>query len=272
MSEPIHVLSLGAGVQSSCMALMAAKGEITPMPDAAIFADTGAEPQGVYDWLSWLEKELPFPVHRIMYKDGLLENLKRGTTGLRHAAIPFFTDGTNGSYATLGRNCTAEYKVRPIIRKVRELAGLKKGQRAPKHVAVIQWIGISWDEIQRMKESGEAWIEHRWPLIDLRMERRHCLDWMRENGYPKPPRSACFFCPYHSNKEWRRLRDEEPAEFAKAVDLDKRIRTTLRGVDGDAYMHRSRAPLDEVDLSTDVERGQRVLDLFQNDCEGMCGV
>ena len=44
------------------MALMFAKGELTPMPDAAIFADTGAEPQYVYDWLDWLEKILFFVV------------------------------------------------------------------------------------------------------------------------------------------------------------------------------------------------------------------
>ena len=62
-----HVLSLGAGVQSSTMALMAAHGEITPMPDCAIFADTQAEPQSVYDYLDWLEGELPFPVYRVSY-------------------------------------------------------------------------------------------------------------------------------------------------------------------------------------------------------------
>ena len=64
-SEPIHILSLGAGVQSSTLALMAACGEVTPMPLAAIFADTQAEPDSVYRWLDWLEKQLPFPVHRV---------------------------------------------------------------------------------------------------------------------------------------------------------------------------------------------------------------
>jgi len=33
------------------MALMAARGDITPMPDCAIFADTGWEPNAVYEWL-----------------------------------------------------------------------------------------------------------------------------------------------------------------------------------------------------------------------------
>ena len=55
------ICSLGAGVQSSTLVLMAARGELTPMPDAAIFADTGAEPEGVYTWLDELEKEIPFP-------------------------------------------------------------------------------------------------------------------------------------------------------------------------------------------------------------------
>ena len=64
-----HFISLGAGVQSSAMAFMAAHGEITPMPEAAIFADTQAEPQSVYDWLDWLEKQLPFPVYRVTKGD-----------------------------------------------------------------------------------------------------------------------------------------------------------------------------------------------------------
>lgn len=57
------------------MALMAAHGKITPMPHAAIFADTQAEPESVYRWLDWLEKQLPFPVHRVtagsLFKDTL---------------------------------------------------------------------------------------------------------------------------------------------------------------------------------------------------------
>ena len=50
----LRVISLGAGVQSTTMALLAAHGEIQPMPDAAIFADTGWEPAAVYRHLEWL--------------------------------------------------------------------------------------------------------------------------------------------------------------------------------------------------------------------------
>ena len=59
----LHVISLGAGVQSSTLALMFATGELSPMPDCAIFADTGAEPKIVYDHLERLIEALPFPVH-----------------------------------------------------------------------------------------------------------------------------------------------------------------------------------------------------------------
>tara|TARA_Y100000310_G_C20434133_1_gene692906 strand:+ start:47 stop:319 length:273 start_codon:yes stop_codon:yes gene_type:complete len=65
-ADPLkHIISLGAGVQSSTMALMAAKGEITPMPDGAIFADTQWEPNHVYKWLDFIEKNVPFPIYRV---------------------------------------------------------------------------------------------------------------------------------------------------------------------------------------------------------------
>ena len=42
------------------------------------------------------------------------------------------------------------------------------------------------------------------------------------------------------------------------------------GGKGEQYMHSSRKPLAEVDLSTAEDHGQ--IDLFNNECEGMCGV
>lgn len=61
----LRVLSLGAGVQSTTLTLMAAHGIVGPMPDLAIFADTGWEPASVYEHLRWLMSPnvLPFPVH-----------------------------------------------------------------------------------------------------------------------------------------------------------------------------------------------------------------
>ena len=61
-SKALVVISLGAGVQSSTMALMAANGEL-PKPDCAIFADTGNEPKAVYTYLDFLKKILPYPIY-----------------------------------------------------------------------------------------------------------------------------------------------------------------------------------------------------------------
>lgn len=129
------------------------------------------------------------------------------------------------------------------------------------------------DEISRVKPSQVRYSINRWPLIEKEMSRRHCLAWMRSHGYPTPPRSSCVFCPYHSNREWRRLKDQEPDAFARAVTFERDFQAakakigTLRCV---PWLHRQRIPLDQVDLSTEEERGQ--LTMFNNECEGMCGV
>ena len=101
------IISLGAGVQSSTMAMMAVHGEITPMPDCAIFADTGAEPQAVYEQLEWLEKHLTFPIYRVMKDEGLKVNLIDSIKGQRFAGPPFYTESKNGG-GLLRRQCTRE--------------------------------------------------------------------------------------------------------------------------------------------------------------------
>lgn len=272
--EPIHIISLGAGVQSSTMALMAAHGEITPMPDAAIFADTQAEPASVYRWLDWLEKQLPFPVERVTagnLAESAVRVKKSGVTGKTYleTGLPYFTD-TDGEAGLNRRGCTLDFKIEPIRRRVRELCGITRGQ---KEVTVIQWIGISFDEMKRMKPSRDAWCEHRWPLVDIRMRRQGCVEWMRSRGYPDPPRSACRFCPYHNDTEWRRLMTSEPEEFDAAIAYEKRLQqaaSEATAVLGTPYLHRSLKPLDTIDFRSDVERGQGTL--WDDECEGMCGV
>ncbi len=267
----LRVISLGAGVQSSTLALMAAHGEIGPMPDCAIFADTGAEPAGVYRHLDWLEGQLPFPVHRVS-AGNLRGHIIEATRGKNHMGPrpPFFTSGGG----MLNRQCTQDFKILPIVRKVRELIGLKKGQRGPKTPVVEQWIGISLDEATRMKPSRLTFITHRWPLVEKRITRRACLAWCEAQGYPRPPKSACTFCPYHDDTQWRAMKNDDPESFADAIAVDVAIRPGMAGPrrpkNTQWFLHRSRIPLSQVDFRTDAEAGQP--DLFNNECEGMCGV
>lgn len=269
----LRVLSLGAGVQSTTLALMAAHGHFGPL-DCAIFADTGWEPAAVYEHLRWLMSPnvLPFPVH-VVSAGNLRDNLLAAGQGKRWASIPAFTRTVdrrgNVSIGMIRRQCTTSAKIEPIRRKVRELTGLTR-KRSPKHAVVSQWLGISMDEVVRMKPSHEAWQVNRFPLIEKRMTRQDCLNWIRSHGYPDPPKSACIGCPYHSNAMWRNMRDRDRPAWNDAVEVDRAIRTGLRGIRGEVFLHRSGLPLDEVDLSTATDQGQ--LDLWPNECEGMCGL
>ena len=273
MSE-LNLISLGAGVQSSCLAIGMDRG-IFPTAngkgvDGAIFADTGAESRATYAYLDWLEIVLSFPVYRVKEKEGLTKALENSVTmGDRVATIPFFTEGDG----LVMRQCSLEYKIKPIQAKIRELLGLKKGQRVPKGVHVHQYIGISLDEIQRMKPSQLKWSTHHWPLIDARMKRYECLNWMDKHDLPEPPRSACVYCPYHSDHEWRLLRDKDPEGWNEAVRVDAMVRDKLPGMKKSVYIHRSLEPLDQVDLSTEEDRGQSTFfEAWNADCQGICGV
>jgi hypothetical protein len=267
--EPIHIISLGAGVQSSTMALMASAGEITPMPVAAIFADTKAEPKAVYEWLKWLRTQLPFPT--IIVSAGSLA--KNATTlymssknkKITSESIPAFVLNPDGSQGIMSRQCTKDFKVSPVDKEITKLMRQHRVKRA------VKWLGISVDEVWRAKPCRRKTVEHRWPfLMELSFKRSDCLKWMEEHGFPKPPRSACTFCPYRSNSEWLSL---TPSEFNSAVRLERRLQKVYsdgRVMEGIPWLHRSMVPLDKVDFSTEEERGQ--LSMFNNECEGMCGV
>jgi hypothetical protein len=246
---------------------MIAHGELDPV-QGAIFADTGWEPRKVYEWLHWLEKQLPFPVYRVQRGNLRADTLScSNTTGQRFAAIPWHMLTPNGERAMGRRQCTAEYKIAPLTRQTRGLIGLAPRQRA-KGIMCEMLIGISTDEALRMKPSREAWKVHRWPLIEKGMSRSDCLAWMERKGYPLPPKSSCIGCPFHSDHEWRAIK-ADPEAWADAIEVDAAIRQQP-GMRGQQFMHRSCRPLAEVDFSTAKDHGQ--VDMFNNECEGMCGV
>lgn len=275
------ILSLGAGVQSSAVLLMSIRG-LLPKIDHAIFADTGWEPPDVYQHLEWLEKQAKvagIPLHRVengSIRDGAINQVDGSKNGgKRWGGMPFHTLSADGKRGIARRQCTEEYKINPLTRFVkREILGLRKGQKVPKDAVIDQWFGISADEPQRMRSSPDKWRRYCYPLIGLPDDylgkpwrRWDCINWLKEN-YPDRviPRSSCIGCPFHSDDEWRRLKESFPQSFADAVEIDKRIRN-LQGMNAKTFLHRSCKPLGEVDLSESAQ-----IDLFGNECEGMCGV
>ena len=155
------------------------------------------------------------------------------------------------------RQCTGDWKIDPIKRW---LQANRKGQ------PVEQWIGISLDEITRMKPSQVKYITHRWPLVEREMRRADLKRWLTEHGLEIPPRSACVFCPYQSRKEWRSL--QGTPDWDKAVAVDASIRTARPPYD--LYMNAKMQPLPMIDFRSEQEHGQ--MELWDNECEGVCGL
>tara|TARA_Y100001937_G_scaffold72012_1_gene97967 strand:+ start:602 stop:1435 length:834 start_codon:yes stop_codon:yes gene_type:complete len=273
--KKLRVLSLGAGVQSTTLALMIEKGEV-PMVDCAIFSDVGAEPKLVYQHLDWLEKQLSYPLYKVQWRN-LKEDIISASQGKYSAfTAPFFSKNVkNNKKSMLRRQCTNDYKIKPLQQKIRKLLGYSKGERVAKDTYVEMLMGISWDELQRQKINQIKYITNIYPLVEKQIRRHQCLKWMETNNYPKPPRSACTFCPYHTNEEWRIIKKNKE-EWNEVIKLDKSIRYQEQYKDNQSgfvedqlYLHRDCKPIDEVDLRSDEEKGQYSL---LDECEGMCGI
>ena len=258
----MKVISLGMGVQSTALYFLSSV-KMIERADHAIFADPGAELPKTYEMLKMLQEWAKYnngiPIHVINERNLLQDVLKKqNSQGARWSSIPAFTE----SGGMVRRQCTGEYKIQPVIKKTRELHGLKPRQRMPK---TEMWLGITLDEIQRMKESQLPRIDYVYPLIDQRMTRGDCLKVFERFSFPIPPKSSCTFCPYHSDKNWKEIKDNYPKEWQQCIDVDNAIRnSSKRGSEDKMYLHRSLVPLERIEFADQQE-------LFMCE-EGFCGL
>ena len=270
----LQVLSLGAGVQSTVMALMAEQGyDGFQKPDLAIFADTGWEPKAVYKHLDWLENQLSFPVVRVN-NGNIRENILRGVNpeGRKFIDIPVYVIKQDGKEYVGTRQCTRQYKLKPIHRYLREYLDLKKGRVAPMDRQVDMWLGLSRDEVARRKESQEAWITLQYPLLEKDMSRSQLYKWFKER-YPdrELPKSACIGCPYHTDQIWADMKQNDPDSFQDAVNVEwamQNVPQSRGALTGTAYLHKSHIPLNQVEF--DYTGSQA--DAMMQECEGLCGI
>jgi hypothetical protein len=284
MNIPINIISTGAGVQSSTLNFMAEKG-ILPKPTASIFGDTVGEPIKVYEYLEYLKTQISFPLYTVskgdLKKDSLEIKVSK-KTGKRYmkGIIPAFVLNPDGTKGILGRKCTADYKIYEVQKKTKQILGkqvLKEWKSKHKLAykewnlsktekrscafwawdemqsdpLVLMWIGISLDEIHRMNESKVPFIKNVFP-----------------------PRSACKYCPFHSDEEWIDLKLNSPDEFKECVIYERDLQEAARNQDaliGIPFLHESCVPLDQVDF-TKKREGYQQLNLFANECTGLCGV
>ncbi|MEU8048456.1 hypothetical protein [Micromonospora haikouensis] len=255
MNAPTHrYLSLGAGVQSTALLLLAAQGTI-PGIDAAIFADTSWEPAAVYrhlDRLTGIARSAGIEVVRVSTGD-----IRAAALDPKHrfASMPLFTLGPNGERGMARRQCTGEYKIKPIRAEVRRRLGYPHPTRVPAGVWAQMAIGISVDEIGRARDSDVGYMRNVHPLLDLGWRRTDCLRFLAEQGLGDTPKSSCVGCPFHDDSFWAELKASSPAEWAAAVAFDRAIRNGSARANADGhplrgqfFLHRARVPLDEVVL------------------------
>jgi len=257
MSYKLTALSLGAGVQSSTILLMACKGEL-PKPDFAIFADTGWESQVTYEHLAWLEGEASkanIPIVRVG-----LGNIKDDMLNGEFVRLPFYCHNKSGQIAMARRRCTEYYKLRPIQKELRKLLGIKPRAKAPEG-AIDLWIGISTDEASRAHISRAKLVSNSFPLLSVMpMSRIKCQLWLEANYDGLViPKSSCIGCPFHSSREWHNIKCQMP-EWGTAITVDEAIRympnpNSVEEHSG-RFLHSTCKPLNSVDFFIAQERGQ----------------
>jgi hypothetical protein len=207
-------LSWGCGVQSTAIVEMALDG-IFEIPDLVIHSDTGWERRATEEIREFYsDRWVKLGINVEVVHGGDI----RAEGAADHIHIPFFT--SNGG--PLRRQCTRHFKIMPMRRRIRELIGFYASSPPhPPEGSVEQWLGISWDEWQRVRHSDVKFIVNRWPLIEKRITRNDCVDFLESHVLPVPAKSACVCCPYRSASEWLEMRDTAPLEFDDAVAFDE---------------------------------------------------
>ncbi|MFH1486833.1 MAG: hypothetical protein ABIH46_12250, partial [Chloroflexota bacterium] len=246
--------SLGWGIQSFALAAMSALGEMPPV-DYAIHADTTHEISGTYEhaakWTPWLESH---GVKVVTVRASQPNVLRRGGV-----SIPAYTINGTGKSGQTKRQCTHDWKMSPIRRFIRSIIG------KPTPGAVEMVMGISLDEYARQRSSDVQYIENAYPLVDSRITRADCIEWLERQGLDVPPKSACSFCPYHNRGAWRELKRAGGLDWERALSVDEVIRD--RRPPYQLFVHPARLPLAHA-VSIPEDEGARQMELDEVPCDG----
>jgi hypothetical protein len=239
------VWSYGGGTQSAAIAVLILQGKL-PRPDCIVMADTDREVTETWQYLERIVRPAGFDV-QIVPHDYAYWDLYNSNALL----IPAFTR-QHGPVGKMPTFCSNEWKRRPIQRYLKGL-GIDDCD---------VWLGMSTDEMERMKFNDLKWYRHIYPLIEIIPTSRHqCISLVEVYGWPTPPKSRCWMCPNMSPRAWKDLRDKYPDDFNMAVELERYIRRS----DGDIYLHELGIPLDKA-----IEESDRQSDMFDGCDSGYC--
>lgn len=243
------VWSYGGGKQSAAIAALIIRGDL-PRPDHIVMSDTERERSSTF---RYLDAVIAPALAQIGLAVEIVKKSEYATVDLYSKngslLIPAFTT-QSGTVAKLPTYCSNEWKRRVILRWM-----TAKGLRPAE-----MWLGISTDEADRMKDSDTGWLTHRYPLIDLLMNRDDCKRVVSEMGWPEAPKSTCRMCPHLSDPTWAEMQRDDPADFAAAVELEREAQKK----DPHVWLHRSAKPISEIDFDYSLPG------LFDGCDSGMC--
>lgn len=229
----IKVLSCGAGMQSTALALMSCENAmaakpvhpLVPVYDSVIYCDLGYEPPWVYEQVKFIQKAcercgIPF---KIIYT-GLYDHYLHNFGERRTCSIPFWSIGPDGKKAKMRRNCTIDFKIAAIHKYARyELLGYKKYQRIrPEDIGAHEMhIGFSSEERKRMFSSYNPIFVNRFPLVEMGLQRPDNYKYILEVWGLDTKASACCICPFHRNYFFEYLKNHHGDSYNAVLALDQ---------------------------------------------------
>jgi hypothetical protein len=223
----------GGGVQSTAIAVLIYQ-EKLPKPDYAWFVDCGWEKQSTLDYVNNILKpkltEVSIELKTIKTSDYFDSNL---FDEAGRVVIPLYVL-RDGGVAKCSTHCSGKWKIRVANKYLRE-QGVKR---------CVTWIGISFDERRRVKESNTKWNQIEYPLVGLGIRREDCLDLVAREGWPKPEHTACLMCPNQHDYQWHILKTKYPQDWERAVEAERQIQE----INPNMFLHKSCKPLESIDF------------------------
>lgn len=232
----MRIFSFGGGVQSMAALVLAAQGKLDYQ--VFVFSNVGEDSENPETITYFRSIALPYAQSRNLELHEVSRQLRNQETLYQrllreNQSIVIPVRMPSGAPGT--RNCTKSFKI-TVIR-----SWLGKGSH-------IVGLGISTDEWQRMRtDSGYKNIINEYPLIDLRLSRSDCIDIIKAEGLPVPPKSSCWFCPFHKMSVWQEMKRENPELFQKAVELEVILNQKRAALGRDSvYLTQRVKPLSQV--------------------------
>lgn len=250
----MKILSFGAGMQSTALALMSIENAVSPTPiwpkvpvyDHIIYCDMGLDSQWVTAQMLFVKAEaekagIPFTILKTDLYGHWMQNFGERRT----VSVPWWTKDKNGKAGAMPRYCTLDFKVDRIsIFMKTQILGYPLRARFKKEdiKAHELHLGFSFEESHRKKDNPhKLWVNH-YPLIDMYWERIDAYSYLLERWGLDTKASACAFCPYHTNYHFNYIKETEPVLYQQITDIDVMLETkTMRPMplDGEAFISHS---------------------------------